>query len=151
MNTNDLLQRLQSEASSFSDDCINIKLSFLKGNILSSQSSRLSIFNLQTMIELKKKSAVLEEEYIDNKDVEKLETAINQYMDKYADGQKELKDIVRIVSVYRTFIVHKPLHPVEMFYSDSNIIYKNNIPICPLRAKEISQKEALCHFCYSTV
>lgn len=151
MNTNDLLQKLQSEASSFDDDCINIKLSFIKENVLPSQSSRLSIFNLQTMMELKKKDVIIEEEYIDNKNVKKLETAINQYMDKYTNGQKELKAIVRIVSVYRTFIVHKPLHPVEMFYSNGNIIYKKNISVCPLRAKEITKKEALCHFCYSTV
>jgi uncharacterized protein (UPF0305 family) len=151
MNTNNLLKKLQSEASSFDDDWINNKLSFLKENILLTPSSRLSIFNLQTILELKEKGVIIEEEYIVNKKVENLEAAINQYMDKYADGQKELKDIVRIVSVYRTFIIHKPLHPVEMFYNDGNILYRNDIPVCPLRAKEIAQKEAVCHFCNSTV
>jgi uncharacterized protein (UPF0305 family) len=151
MNTNDLLKKLQSDASSFEDNYLNSKLSSLKENVSLTQSSRLSIFNFKTMIGLKKKSSIVEEEYIDNDKVENLEAAINQYMDKYANVQKELKDIVRIVSVYRTFIVHKPLHPVEIFYTDGNVIYKNGISVCPLRAKEITQKEALCHFCNSTV
>jgi uncharacterized protein (UPF0305 family) len=151
MYTVDLLKKLQSDASSFDDDSIKEKLISLKKDIESKQSHQLLTFNLKNMLELKIKNDITENEYIDDKKLEQFEMLINQYMEKYATGQIELKNIVRIISVYRSFIVHKPLHPVEIFYHDGKVIYKNGIPVCPLRAKEITQKEALCHFCNSTI
>jgi uncharacterized protein (UPF0305 family) len=116
---------------------------------MSKQSHQLLIFNLTNILELKMKNDIIVNEYMDDNKVEQLETAINRYMEQYAAGRNA--DIVRIVSVYRSCITHKPLHPVEMFYNDGKIIYKNGVPVCPLRAKEIVQKDALCHFCNSTI
>jgi uncharacterized protein (UPF0305 family) len=70
-------------------------------------------------------------------------------MDKYAEGQKELKISIRIIAVYLTFIVKKPLHPESMLYAEGKTVYRNGKVVCPVRIQEINKPGSLCRFCAS--
>ncbi|MHB9293889.1 hypothetical protein Holit_03008 [Hollandina sp. SP2] len=72
-------------------------------------SQKLSKYNIETMIELKNKTFTENgNDFIDDMTIQMLKSAINTYMDKYAEGQKELKTFICIISVYLTFIAKKP-------------------------------------------
>lgn len=84
-------------------------------------------------------------------DIEKLQDftfRMNKYMDEYAPDQRDLKEYIRIISTYLTFIAKEPLHPPGMFVNEKQKIFKNSgIYYCPVKSKHISEALSLCKHC----
>jgi uncharacterized protein (UPF0305 family) len=149
-----LLESLQAEAVVFDKNVLREKLNDVNREMLKNKtvlpSQKLSKYNMETMLELKNKTLLANEnDFIDDASVQILKSAIDNYMDKYAEGQNELKAYIRIIAVYLTFVVKKPLHPAGMFDTEGNILYRNDKVVCPLRKHEINKPDSLCRFCAS--
>jgi uncharacterized protein (UPF0305 family) len=154
MTKEKLLESLKAEAVFFNESSLREKLNDVNLEMLKNKialpSQKLSKYNIETMLELKNKTLTANENnFIDDASVQMLKSAIDTYMDKYAEGQKELKTYIRILAVYLTFIAEKPLHPAGMFDTEGRILYKNGKAVCPLRKHEINNPGSLCCFCAS--
>ena len=89
-------------------------------------------------------------EDIDSDVLLEFSTCIDRYMDENAPDQIDLKKYVRMVSLYLTFIVKKPLHPPGMIFSDGEkIIRRDNYFYCPVKNKQLNQELSLCKYCVS--
>nr|WP_321498390.1 DUF2115 family protein [uncultured Methanolobus sp.] len=121
------------------------------------QSSRGTLlYNIQCLARYnRKKFSELKEnvcpEISDEIDVGKLEDftfRVNTYMDKYASGQKDLKEYTRIISTYLTFITKEPLHPPGMFVTENQAIFENGgVYYCPAKSKYVLDELSLCKYC----
>lgn len=84
-------------------------------------------------------------------DIEKLEDftfRINKYMDEYAPDQSDLKEYIRIISIYLTFIAKEPLHPLGMFVNEKQTIFKQDgVYHCPAKSKHILEEMSMCKYC----
>jgi uncharacterized protein (UPF0305 family) len=154
MTKEKLLESLKTEALFIDENLLLEKLSNLnveiEKNKTASSAQKLSKYNLETMLELKnktlQKTETNKDEFIDDINIQMLESAIDNYMDKYAEGQKEQKIYIRIIAVYLTFIARKPLHPENMFYTEGKVLYRNGKIVCPLKKQEINKPGSLCRF-----
>jgi uncharacterized protein (UPF0305 family) len=153
MYRNELLNSLKIEASHINENDLEKKLEIINLDIIKNNSiSKMEMllkYNIETMLELKHKTISEKAVVIDEIKIDHLKSAINAYMDKYAQGNEDQKTFIRLVSVYLTFIANKPLHPAGMFDHEGRVSYKNGQVVCPLRKKEIKEPGSLCHFCVS--
>ncbi|MDR1247745.1 MAG: DUF2115 domain-containing protein [Treponema sp.] len=154
MTKEKLLESLKAESVSIEESFLWEKLNILNFEISKNKTvplaQKLSKYNIEIMLELKNKIlAVNENDVINDVNIQMLKSAVDTYMDKYAEGQEELKTCIRIVAVYLTFVVKRPLHPVSIFDMEGRVLYKNGKTVCPLRKHEINKPDSLCHFCVS--
>jgi uncharacterized protein (UPF0305 family) len=150
-----LLESLKTEAASVDEGFLREKLRDLNlemsKNTKVSMTQKLSEHNIRTMLELKNKTLAADEnESIDGVDVRMLESAIDAYMDQYAEGEKELRTYIRTIAVYLTFIAKRPLHPVGLFDMEGKVLYRDGKAVCPLRKREMNEPGSLCRFCVSS-
>jgi uncharacterized protein (UPF0305 family) len=155
MTKEKLLELLKKEASFIDEKTLseryNILILEIEKEGIISPAQRLLRYNLETMIELKNKILDKNEnELIDDENIEILKSSINNYMDKYTGGENAYKMFIRIIAVYLTYIVKKPLHPEGMFNAAGKILYKNGKVMCPIKKHEINKHGSLCRFCIST-
>ncbi|MDR1231879.1 MAG: DUF2115 domain-containing protein [Spirochaetaceae bacterium] len=154
MTKEKLLESLKAEAVFFDENALRERLNDVNREMLKNKtalpSQKLSKYNIETMLELKIKTLPAHEnDFIDDASVQTLKSAIDDYMEKYAEGQEELKTYIRIITVYLTFVVEKPLHPAGMFDTEGKVLYRNDKVVCPLRTHEINKPGSLCRFCAS--
>lgn len=143
MNSQDLFNSLKIEAEFFSME------NLAKKN-LSAGHQLIAKYDLEMFFEIKNRDHVDNIEAIDSDVLQEFSFCIDRYMDENAPGQTDFKKYVRIVSIYLTFIVKKPLHPPGMIFSGGEkIISKDNYFYCPLKNKQLNQELSLCKYCVS--
>ena len=107
-----------------------------------------ALYNIETMLELKHNSGKNFGENIPNHYFMKFVDCINNYMDKYAPGQEDFKDYIRILNLYRTFVAKMPLHPPGMLLPGGHKIYKKGKDyFCTAKQQYIHDEESMCKFC----
>ena len=107
-----------------------------------------ALYNIETMLELKYNSGNFFAENIPMPYYPKFVDCINGYMDKYAPGQADFKDYIRILSLYKTFIAKMPLHPPDMQIPGGGKIYKKGKDyFCTAKQQHIHDEESMCRFC----
>ena len=107
-----------------------------------------ALYNIETMLELKHNSGNFFPENIPPHYYQKLIDCINSYMDKYAPGQEDFKDYIRILSLYKTFVAKLPLHPPELQIPGGGKIYKKGKDyFCTAKQQRIHDEESMCRFC----
>lgn len=96
----------------------------------------LAKYNLKIFSELRKRNCIDIIEEIDREKLDDFTFRINQYMDENAPKQTDLKEYIRIISIYLTFIAQNPLHPQGMIVKDNQKIFKKgNNYFCPVKSK----------------
>jgi uncharacterized protein (UPF0305 family) len=109
-------------------------------------------YNMEVFSELRTRNYIDVLEDIDPDKLEDFTLRINQYMDENAPDQIDLKKYTRIISIYLTFIVKKPLHPPGMIVNDNKKIFKKgNNYFCPAKSKYILETMSLCKYCVCKV
>lgn len=107
-----------------------------------------ALYNIETMLELKHNSGNFFPENIPPHYYQKLIDCINSYMDRYAPGQEDFKDYIRILSLYKTFVAKLPLHPQELQIPGGGKIYKKGKDyFCTAKQQHIHDEESMCRFC----
>ena len=115
-----------------------------------SMINRLVLYNYETLDELLNAEAP-DISDIDDRLVADMESTLAVYLDTHLDGNAEYKKIIRVVSLYLSFITHKPLHPAGAFAPDGKYETVNGAVVCPLRKAELSKPESLCKYCSGAV
>ena len=110
-----------------------------------------ALYNLETMLELKHNNGAFFAENIPNQYYQKLVDCINQYMDTYAPGQSDLKDYLRILTLYKTFIAKMPLHPPEMQMGGGKVYKKGRDYYCGVKQQYIHDENSMCRFCIAKI
>ncbi len=90
------------------------------------------------------------EEYDFEEYVKSIVTLENQYLEnqKTKETSIEFKKIYLIISLYTTFILDEPIHPVgTKFPGNLELIYKDGIYYCPVKDNNKDNPHAVCPFC----
>ncbi|SFM30405.1 Uncharacterized protein, UPF0305 family [Methanolobus profundi] len=154
INSHELLLMLKKEAESLSYEHL-ISTSENEADSIQSLpgSPRYNIeylvrYNHRKFSELKERDCTDLSEEIDIGQLDDLTFRISKYMDTYAPGQSDLKEYIRIISTYLTFVVKEPLHPPGMYVTEDQMIFENNgVYYCPVKSKHISEEMSLCKYC----
>jgi uncharacterized protein (UPF0305 family) len=105
-------------------------------------------YNIGIFSELRNRNYEDTLEEIDHEKLEEFILRINQYMDEKAPNQTDLKEYIRIISTYLTFIAKKPLHPPRMIVDGNKKIFKKGDNyFCPMKSKYILEAMSLCKYC----
>lgn len=107
-----------------------------------------ALYNIETLIELKCNDGKFFPENIPVPYFQKFVDCINSYMDQCAPGQSQFKDYIRILSLYRTYVAKKPLHPVGLQMPGGGTIYKKGRDyFCTAKQQHIHDGNSMCRFC----
>lgn len=105
-------------------------------------------YNIEIFSELRNRNYVDTLEEIDHEKLEDFMLRINQYMDENAPNQTDLKEYIRIICTYLTFIAKKPLHPPGMIVDGNRkISKKGDNYFCPMKSKYLLEAMSLCKYC----
>lgn len=89
--------------------------------------------------------------FINGKKLQELLEVLNQQKEDAKD-KSELcfLEVARIVSIYTTFILDMPIHPVgTLFPGGFKLRFKNGVYLCPVKERQMKTPSALCRFCVS--
>lgn len=91
-------------------------------------------------------------EEIDNKKdfSEAIDLLEDQFYDKklYRYENDKFRVIYTIISLYTTFILNEPIHPIGTPFPGSlKVTYKNGTYFCPVKDKQSKTPQAVCKFC----
>lgn len=153
MDTIDLLKRLQSEASTFDLEAIQKEVAHTKKVLLQKQMSieALKIYNMKTLIKVIQTESVPTVIELDEDTISAMEGELCKYLDLYLPRNEEYKKMIRIVSLYLTFIEKKPLHPAGFFHKEGKYVMHKGKVVCPLKKEEIAKGGTLCKYCCSAI
>lgn len=91
------------------------------------------------------------DEIIDKKElIEAIELLESQFTNKnlYKNKNDKFPAIYAIISLYTTFILDEPIHPVGTPFPGSlKVKYENGIYLCPVKDKQSENPNAVCKFC----
>lgn len=64
------------------------------------------------------------------------------------DNDEKFRVVYTIISLYTTFIIDEPIHPVDSpFPGHQKVEYKNGTYYCPVKKNNENNPQALCRFC----
>ena len=86
----------------------------------------LYVFNIILRISTRLSTLTFKEnDEVDEKKLEDFKKSIDHYFNLYAPGNEDFKELIKIISIYLTFIVKKPLHPPGIIFSNGTTVYQN--------------------------
>ncbi len=107
----------------------------------------LSEYNMKNFNELIHSNFQGEDE-VDEKKLEDFKRSIDHYFNLYAPGNEDFKEFIKIISLYLTFIVKKPLHPPGIIFSNGTTVYKNGDSYyCTGKRIFMEDNDSLCKYC----
>lgn len=86
-------------------------------------------------------------EEISDKLINKFKNSIEDYFLKYSSNDNDLKEFTKYISLYLTFILKKPLHPIAKINNNYEVKQENNNYYCTEQKKNINTPGSLCKFC----
>lgn len=154
INSSELLFILKNEAGNISSDYLMKAKEYDDKHIQDPPGSfqyiiqHIGKYNIEIFSEIRSRNYVDTLEEIDHEKLEDFILRINQYMDEKAPNQTDLKEYIRIISTYLTFIAKKPLHPPGMIVDGNKKIFKKGDNyFCPMKSKYILEAMSLCKYC----
>lgn len=113
-------------------------------------SRLVSDYNQKTLLEIKSRECIDVIEQVDVEIFNEFTFRIDNYLDKHAPGQDDLKRYIQIVSTYLTFIARRPLHPLGVIFEDGRrVVGKDNKFYCPVKNKQLHGALSVCKYCVS--
>ena len=88
---------------------------------------------------------------LDTKNIKEFLIVINRQKED-ANGKNErcFVKIARIISIYTTFVLEKPIHPVGTKFPGGFVLHTiNGVYYCPVKKNQLNNPSALCKFCVS--
>ena len=82
------------------------------------------------------------------KSVVNLETNYNEPIEEDGKSSEEFKRIYTAISLYTTFVLDEPIHPVgTMFPGHLEVEYHDGVYYCPVKKNNEDNPRAVCQFC----
>lgn len=154
INSSELLFILKNDADNISPDYLMKAKEYDDKHIRDPPGSiqyiiqHIGKYNIEIFSEILSRNYVDTLEEVDHEKLEDFILRINQYMDEKAPNQTDLKEYIRIISTYLTFIAKKPLHPPGMIVDGNKKIFKKGDNyFCPMKSKYILETMSLCKYC----
>lgn len=148
MKTAELLLKLQKDIKQFESKVKPNPGCLDKNN--TSLECTVSRYNLQNFHELLDSNP---EDFRADVHVEKLhdlENRVDQYFHLHDPTDEEFKEFTKLICIYLTFIVRKPLHPPSIEFGDGTTVYhEGNIYLCTAKKLHIDEEYSLCRCCVS--
>ncbi len=112
----------------------------------------MSQYNLQNFHEILNSPYKEMEHVVDEEELNDMENRIDNYFSIYCPDDEEFKEFIKIISIYLTFIVKKPLHPVGIEFSDGTTVYqKENTYYCTGKKLHLKEEYSLCKCCVARI
>ena len=123
----------------------NNRLSNGKNNSI---HNKMSEYNLENFNEIINSSFKWADEEIDEQKLTDFKEDIDHYFKLYAPEDKQFKEFIKIISIYLTFIVKKPLHPLGIIFSNKATVYHSgNSFYCTGKKVFLKDNPSLCKYC----
>ena len=82
------------------------------------------------------------------KSVVNLETNYNEPIEEDGKSSEEFKRIYTAISLYTTFVLDEPIHPVgTKFPGHLEVEYHDGVYYCPVKKNNEDNPRAVCQFC----
>ena len=152
MNSSQFLAQLQSSASVFRMKQLRSQLAAEKHSAAANNSPGyeadfLSSENAHAMIRLKEAESAGEKE-LNESEISSVRTLLEEYMDRFAPGQKKFKNYIVLISLYLHFIEEKPFHPEGMRAEGGRRLFFDGAYYrCPLKDIYSGEEKSLCTLC----
>lgn len=107
-----------------------------------------SDYNLENFKDITTYSLKGEDIDVDLNEIEKLKRSIDYFFALYLPEDTELRDFIKLISIFLIFIVQKPLHPPGLKFSNDTTVYqKDDSYYCTGKKYFIKEDFSLCKFC----
>lgn len=88
------------------------------------------------------------EDEVDEKKLEDFKNSIDHYFNLYAPNNDNFKEFIKIISIYLTFIVKKPLHPPGIIFLNKTTVYQSGDSYyCTGKRNFLKDNASLCKYC----
>lgn len=142
-----LFSKLKKDIKAYQYPKINIK-GYEKDKSINHAISKYNMENFNQIIH----SNFQGEDEVDEKKLEDFKKGIDHYFNLYAPGNEDFKELIKIISIYLTFIVKKPLHPPGIFFPNGTTVnQKGETYYCTGKRIFLKDNESLCKYCICKV
>lgn len=107
-----------------------------------------SDYNLENFKDITTYSLRGKDTDVDVNEIEELKRSIDYFFALYSPNDTELRDFIKLISIFLIFIAHKPLHPTGVKFSNDTTVYKKGDSYyCTGKKYFIKEDFSLCKFC----
>ncbi len=146
MKTSKLLLKLQQDIEQYRSKVKPNPDCFDENN--KSLQCAVSRYNLQNFREILDLSPAEVSGNVDAEKLHDLENRVERYFELYGPVDEEFKEFIKLISIYLTFIAHKPLHPQGIEFGDGTTVYQEgDIYFCTAKKLHINEQFSLCRCC----
>lgn len=108
----------------------------------------MSEYNLKNFNEIMSREFRGHDSEIDERELEDFKRSIDHYFSLYAPNDMEFREFIKIISLYLTYIVKKPLHPPGIIFSNGSKVYQSEgCYFCTGKNIFIKDEHSLCRYC----
>lgn len=148
MKASDLFHIIKQDMERLSVYKSQIEQKLLDDKEDSSIGSLMTRYNYQNLQEILNTSSIDPDFVIDDAQFADFEDSIDHYLGLYARNNVDLARYIKVISAYLAFIVHRPLHPPGLRFSDDAEVYeKGGKFYCSGKRKFIKEDMSLCKYC----
>jgi len=148
MKASDLFHIIKMDMERLSAYKSQIEQKLLDDKDDSSIGSLMTQYNYQNLQEILNTAGIDPDFIIDDAKFSDFEDSIDHYMGLYAPDDVDLARYIKVISAYLAFIVHRPLHPPGLRFSDGSEVYeKDGSFYCSGKRTFIKEDMSLCHYC----
>ncbi|WP_409200220.1 DUF2115 family protein [Methanobrevibacter sp. DSM 116169] len=142
MKSNDLFIEIQSKIK---NSKVKKPLKYDNNNL----NGSISNFNYDNYLKIKNTSIdEIKIEKIDDNKINDLKNGIDSFFKNYPVDNKDFEDFTKYISLYLTFILKKPLHPLNLKIKDEVFIFeKNNKYYCKFKKQYLEDENSVCKYC----
>jgi uncharacterized protein (UPF0305 family) len=153
MNSLDLIASLRRRVESIhiSDEISpgtgNSPLEYVPGSI-EYASDCLKRYNYEAYSEIKDPETTVDVVDVDDDAIMEFESILDAYMDAYAPNRLNLKNYIKLVSLYLTFVAKRPLHPPSIMAPDCNSgSATKRSHYCVAGKAKLDERFPICRYC----
>lgn len=107
-----------------------------------------SDYNLENFKDITNYSMTGKDTDVDVNEIKEINRSIDYFFALYLPDDIELRDFIKLISIFLIFIVQKPLHPPGVKFSNDTTVYKkDNSYYCTGKKYFIKDDFSLCKFC----
>jgi len=112
---------------------------------------KMSEYNFESFNQIVKSSFNWVDEEVDENKLNDFKENIDHYFELYAPEDVQFREFIKMISIFLTFIVKKPLHPPGIIFSNGATVYQSG-DLFYCTGKKVFKKDnlSLCNFCVAS-
>lgn len=149
MKASELFVTIKSDMKKLSVYKSKIEQKILTGNEDSNSIGFLMTkYNYDNFIGILNSENIFPDFEIDDDKLRDFQHRLDNYLNLYAPDDADLKQYITCISIYLAFIVHRPLHPPGLEFSNgARVFEKDGLVYCSGKRTFIKEDLSLCKYC----